>query len=70
MESFAPLAVIKFYVFRLWLEFTWLVVIAVLPSRSNPLSFWMRGAFIPAHGAAEQGRLADGTKNPDDKCFE
>jgi hypothetical protein len=67
MESFAPLVVVKFYVFRLWLEFTWLPVIAVLPSQSNPPSFWMRRVFIRAHGVAEQGRPASaltwGVKN-------
>jgi hypothetical protein len=45
------------HVFRLWLEFTWLLAIVVHPPPSNPPLFWMRKAFIPAHGVVEQDRF-------------
>ena len=32
------------------------------PSRLNPLLFWMRGAFIPAHGVAKRDRLTEPAK--------
>jgi len=48
-------AAMRFYAFRLWLAFVWPPVIVALRPRSNPLSFWMRGAFIPALGAGERG---------------
>jgi hypothetical protein len=56
IKLFAPPAVVRFLVFRPWSEFTWPPVTAVLPSRSNQLSFWIRRAFTLAHGAAARDR--------------
>jgi hypothetical protein len=47
-----------------YLEFTRPPAVAVTRLRSNPLSFWIRGDFIPAPGAVEQSKPVRVCKYP------
>ena len=61
---FAPFATGRFCACLPYLGFTGPPVVAVAPSRSNLLLFWIRGDSIPAPGAVERSRLVRVCKCP------
>jgi len=61
---FAPFVIGRFCACLPYSGFTRPPVVAVAPSRSNPLLFWIRRDSIPAPGAGEQSKPGPACKCP------